>query len=122
MNYIFILKEEKTEAIQKFNKIKKWFISNLSVKIDPIFVYENEIDITAPYFLNFYMISPNVFPMLNSCILHHTLKQKNVICDDNNHPIIYLELKEKIKIENEEKFLSFDQFYLSIQLLLSITF
>ena len=119
MNYICILKEEKTEAIQKFNKIKKWFISNLSVKINPFFVYENEIDITAPYFFNFYMISPNVFPMLNSCILHHTLKQKNVICDDNNQPIIYLELKEKIKIEieNEQKYISFDQFYSSIQIL-----
>jgi hypothetical protein len=96
---------------------KKWFISNLSVKINPFFVYENEIDITAPYFFNFYMISPNVFPMLNSCILHHTLKQKNVICDDNNHPIIYLELKEKIKIENEQKYISFDEFYSSIQIL-----
>ena len=29
MNYIFIMEEEKTENIKKFNKIKKWFISNL---------------------------------------------------------------------------------------------
>lgn len=117
MNYIFVLKEEKTEAIQKFNKIKKWFISNLYVKIDPVFVFENEIDVTAPYFHSFYMIAPNVFPMLNSCILHHTLKQKNVICDDKSHPIIYLELKEKIKLENEQKYISFDNFYLSMQIL-----
>ena len=53
MNYIFILKEEKTEAIQKFNKIKKWFISNSYVKIYPFFVYENEIDITPHIFLIF---------------------------------------------------------------------
>jgi len=117
MNYIFIMKEEKTEDIKKFNKIKKWFISNFYVKIKAFFVYENEIDLTAPYFSNFYMISPNVFPLLNSCILHHTLKQKNVICDDNNHSIIYLEFKEKIKIENKQKYISFNQFYSSIQIL-----
>jgi hypothetical protein len=109
------MEEEKTENIKKFNKIKKWFISNLYIKINSFFVYKNEIDITAPYFSNFFMISSNVFPMLNSCILHHTLKQKNVICDDNNHPIIYLELKEKI--ENEQKYISFDNFYSSIQIL-----
>ena len=117
MNYIFVLKEEKTESIKKFNKIKKWFISNSYVKIEKqsFFVYENNIDISAPYFTNFCMIAPNVFPMLNSCILHYTLKQKNVICDDVAQPIIYLELKESIKIENTEKNISFDQFYSSIQ-------
>ena len=91
MNYIFVLKEEKTESIKKFNKIKKWFISNSYAKIEnkSFFIYENNIDISAPYFTNFCMIAPNVFPMLNSCILHHTLKHKNVICDDVAHPIIY---------------------------------
>ena len=63
MNYIFILKEEKTEIIKKFNKIKKWFIENHYSKINPIYFYENKIDISEPYFHNFYMISPNVFPM-----------------------------------------------------------
>ena len=117
MNYIFVLKEEKTEFIKKFNNLKKWFISNSYVKIENrcFFIYENNIDISAPYFLNFYMIAPNVFPMLNSCILHHTLKQKNVICDDMPQPIIYLELKEPIKIENTEKKISFDQFYSLLQ-------
>ena len=45
MNYIFILKEEKTETIQKFNKIKKWFISNIYSNImdKTIYVYENKI-------------------------------------------------------------------------------
>jgi hypothetical protein len=119
MNYIFVLKEEKTEDIQKFNKIKKWFISNLSVSIlsKSVFVYENQIDVTAPYFHNFYMISPNIFPLLNSCTLHHTLKQKNVICHDNSHSIIYLELKEKIKLDNEQKYILFDKLYLSLQIL-----
>jgi hypothetical protein len=117
MNYIFVLKEEKTESIKKFNKIKKWFISNSYIKIEnqSFFIYENNIDILAPYFLNFYMIAPNVFPMLNSCILHHTLKQKNVICDDVAQPIIFLDLKEPIKIDNIEKNISFDLFYSSIQ-------
>ena len=45
MNHIFVLKEEKTEDIQKFNKIKKWFISNFYIKLNAIFIYENEIDI-----------------------------------------------------------------------------
>ena len=117
MNYVFILKEEKTEAIQKFNKIKKWFISNFYVKINPIFVYENNIDISAPYFLHFYMIAPNVFPMLNSCILSNTLKQKNVICEDHIHTIIYLQMKDIVQIDPENKKISFDQFYSSIKIL-----
>ena len=117
MNYIFVLKEEKTESIQKFNKIKKWFISNLYFKIDPVFVYENQIDIAAPYFNNFYMIAPNVFPMLNSCILNSILKQKNVICEDHIHTIIYMKLKKKIKLENNQKYISFDQFYSLIKII-----
>ena len=117
MNYIFILKEEKTEVIQKFNKIKKWFISNFYAKINPIFVYENNIDISAPYFLHFYMIAPNVFPMLNSCLLSNTLKQKNVICEDHIHTIIYLQMKDIVKIDTENKKISFNQFYSSIKIL-----
>ena len=117
MNYIFILKEEKTEIIQKFNKIKKWFIDNFYVKIKPIYVYENKIDISAPYFLNFYMIAPNVFPMLHSCFLGNTLKQKNVICEDHIHTIIYLQMKDIMQIESEDKKISFDQFYSSIKIL-----
>lgn len=112
MNYIVILKEEISEDIKKFNKIKRWFIDNFYVKIKPIYFYENEIDYCSINFLNFIMISPNVFPMLNSCILHTTLKQKNVICDESRHSIIYLELKESI---NKKK--SFLQFYESIQIL-----
>ena len=110
MNYLVILKEEISEDIKKFNKIKKWFIDNFYVKIKPIYFYENEIDYCSANFLNFIMISPNVFPMLNSCILHTTLKQKNVICDESRHSIIYLELKEPV---NKKK--SFLQFYESIQ-------
>jgi hypothetical protein len=110
MNYLVILKEEISEDIKKFNKIKKWFIDNFYVKIKPIYFYENEIDYCSTNFLNFIMISPNVFPMLNSCILHTTLKQKNVICDESRHSIIYLELKEPINIKK-----SFLQFYESIQ-------
>ena len=117
MNYIFILKEEKTESIEKFNKIKKWFISNLYLKINPIFIFENEIDVKAPYFHNFLMISPNVFPMLNSCVLHHTLKQKNVICEDHIHTIISLEFENGIEEETKNKKISFKDFYSSIQIL-----
>lgn len=110
MNYIVILKEEISEDIKKFNKIKKWFIDNSYIKIKPIYFYENEIDYCSVNFLNFYIISPNVFPMLNSCVLHTTLKQKNVICDESRHRIIYLELKEPIN-----KKISFVKFYELIQ-------
>jgi len=115
MNHIFVLKEEKTETIKKFNKIKKWFISNFYIKLNAIFIYENEIDITAPYFLNFYMIAPNVFPMLNSCLLKNILKQKNTICENHIHTIIYLEFKQPI--ENENNKISFEQFYSYIKIL-----
>jgi hypothetical protein len=113
MNYIFILKEEKTETIRKFNKIKKWFISNFYSNImnKTIYVYENQIDVSAPYFLNFYMIAPNVFPMLNTCLLENALKQKNSICGDNIHTIIYLQLKDPIKIGNENTIIDFTKLY-----------
>ena len=73
MDYVFVLKEEKTTIIKKFNNLKKWFISNSYSKFENkiFYVYENEIDTTASYFLNFYLISPNVFPMLNSYFLHN---------------------------------------------------
>ena len=115
MNHIFVLKEEKTETIRKFNKIKKWFISNFYSNIEDkiLYVYENKINISAPYFLNFYMIAPNVFPMLNSCLLENALKQKNSICEDHINTIINLQLKNPIKIENENEntIINFTQLY-----------
>ena len=88
MNYIFILKEEKTETIKKFNKIRKWFIENHYSKISPIYFYENQIDISEPCFHNFYMFSPNVFPMLNSFIPHKVIQNKKCICINNENSII----------------------------------
>jgi hypothetical protein len=117
MNYIFVLKEEKTEIIKKFNKIKKWFIENHYSKINPIYFYENVIDISEPYFYNFYMISPNVFPMLNSLILNNIFKNDYCICNNQEHSIIYLELKEKIKLHNDNKFISFNKFVSIIKIL-----
>jgi hypothetical protein len=117
MNYIVILKEEKTEIIKKFNKIKKWFIENHYSKINPIYFYENKIDISEPYFHNFYMISPNVYPMLNSLSLQRLFKNNNCICINNEHSIINLELKEKIKLPNDNKFISFNKFYSIIKIL-----
>jgi hypothetical protein len=117
MNYIFVLKEEKTEIIKKFNKIKKWFIENHYSKINPIYFYENVIDISEPYFNNFYMISPNVFPMLNSLILNNIFKNEYCICNNQEHSIIYLELKEKIKLHNDNKFISFNKFVSIIKIL-----
>ena len=117
MNYIFILKEEKTEIIKKFNKIKKWFIENHYSKINPIYFYENKIDISEPYFHNFYMISPNVFPMLNSFNLQKLFENNNCICINNEHSIINLELKEKIKLLNDNKYISFNKFYSIIKIL-----
>ena len=63
------------------------------------------------------MIAPNVFPMLHSCFLGNTLKQKNVICEDHIHTIIYLQMKDIMQIESEDKKISFDQFYSSIKIL-----
>jgi hypothetical protein len=120
MNYIFILKEEKTDIIKKFNKIKKWFIENLYSKINPIYFYENQIDISEPYFYNFYMISPNVFPMLNSFIPHKLFQNKKCICNNKEHSIFYLELKEKIKLNNDNKFISFNKFFSIIKILPNI--
>jgi hypothetical protein len=124
MNYIFILKEEKTETIHKFNKIKKWFISNLYSNIGDkiLYIYENDIDMSASYFLHFYMIAPNVFPMLNSCLLENALKQKNSICEDHIHTIIYLQIKELIKIENENTTINFIDFYKILKFLPSRTY
>jgi hypothetical protein len=120
MNYIFILKEEKTDIIKKFNKIKKWFIENLYSKINPIYFYENQIDISEPYFHNFYMISPNVFPMLNSFIPHKLFQNKKCICNKKEHSIIYLEFKEKIMLNNDNKFISFNKFFSIIKILPNI--
>jgi len=120
MNYIFILKEEKTDIIKKFNKIKKWFIENLYSKINPIYFYENQIDISEPYFHNFYMISPNVFPMLNSFIPHKLFQNIKCICNKKEHSIIYLEFKEKIMLNNDNKFISFNKFFSIIKILPNI--
>ena len=111
MNYIFLLKEEKTDNIKKFNKIKKWFITNYYQKINAIYVYENHIDMSAPYLLNFYMISPNVFPMLNSCLLSNTLKQKNSICGNKIHTIFNVEFKELLKLDGENKIITYNNLY-----------
>lgn len=117
MNYIFILKEEKTEAIKKFNKLKKWFIENHYYKIRPIYFYENSIDISEPSLSNFYMISPNVFPMLNSFIPHNSIKNKNYIINENEYSIIHLDLKEKIKLANDNKIISFNKLFSIIKIL-----
>jgi hypothetical protein len=111
MDYVFVLKEEKTILIKKFNNLKKWFISNYYTKFENkiFYVYENEIDITASYFLNFFLISPNVFPLLNSHSLHNTLKQKNIICENGNYTIFSIQLKSHI--ENENKYISYTNFY-----------
>ena len=111
MNYIFVLKKEKNEMITKFNKIKKWFISNIFYKINAIYVYDNEIDISAPYFNSFYMISPNIFPMLNSCSLDNVFKIKNSICDDIIYPIICLELNKSIEIRGNNTKISLKKLY-----------
>jgi hypothetical protein len=122
MNYIFILKEEKTDVIKKFNKIKKWFIQNHYSKINPIYFYENMIDISQSYFSNFFMISPNVFPMLNSFILHNKLKTKNSIYINNENSIIYIDFKENIKLANNNKIISFNKLFSVIKMLPNIPY
>ena len=116
MNYIFILKEEKTDLIKKFNNLKKWFIQNHYSKINPIYFYENLIDISESYFSNFFMFSPNVFPMLNSFALNK-LNNKNCIFCNNEHSIIYLDFKEKIKLANDNKIISFNKLFSVIKIL-----
>ena len=121
MNYVVILKEEKTDIIKKFNKIKKWFIENHYSRINPIYFYENRIDISEPYFSNFYMISPNVFPMLNSFALPNKLNNKNYIYSTYEHSIVYLDFKEKIKLANDNKIISFNKLFSIIKILPNIT-
>ena len=120
MNFIFILKEEKTDLIKKFNKIKKWFIDNHYSRINPIYFYENRIDVSQSYFSNFYMISPNVFPMLNSFALPNKLNNKNYIYSTYEHSIVYLDFKEKIKLANDNKIISFNKLFSIIKILPNI--
>lgn len=115
MNFIFILKEEKTDIIKKFNKIKKWFIENHYSRINPIYLYENNIDISQPYFYNFYMISPNVFPMLNSFALPTKIINKNYIYNIEQHCIMHLDFKEKLA--NENKIICFNKLFSIIKIL-----
>jgi len=121
MNYIFILKEEKNDLIMKFNKIKKWFIENHYSRLQPIYFFENSIDISDSSFSNFYLISPNVFPMLHSFILYNLLNNQNFILNENENSIIHLDLKEKIKLENENKIISFNKLFPVIKLLPKIS-
>jgi hypothetical protein len=97
MNYIFILKKEKNDIITKFNEIKKWFIKNFYLKINATYIYDDEIDISNINFKNIYIISPNIFPMLNSVCLDDIFKIGNSICNDCIYPIICLELNESFK-------------------------
>lgn len=120
MNYIFILKEEKTDIIKKFNKIKRWFIENHYSKINPIYFYENTINISEPYLSNFYMISPNVFPMLNSFSLNNKFKIKNSIYINNDNSIIYIDFKENIKLANDSKIISFNKLFSVLKILPNI--
>jgi hypothetical protein len=103
MNYIFILKKETNDIIRKFNKIKKWFIANSYLKINAIYIYDDDIDISDPNLKNLYIISPNIFPMLNSVCLHDIFKIKNSICFECKYPIISIELNESIKIIGKKK-------------------
>lgn len=121
MNYIFILKEEKTDFIKKFNKIKKWFIENHYSKFNAIYLYENLIDISESYFSNFYIISANVFPMLNSFVLHNLIKNKNCFFNQNENSIIHLDFKEKIKLENNNTIISFNKLLKIIKILPEIS-
>lgn len=120
MNYIFILKEEKTDIIKKFNKIKRWFIENHYSKINPIYFYENTINISEPYLSNFYMISPNVFPMLNSFSLNNKFKIKNSIYINDDNSIIYINFKENIKLANDSKIISFNKLFSVLKILPNI--
>jgi hypothetical protein len=118
MNFIFILKEEKTDIIKKFNKIKKWFIENHYSRINPIYLYDNNIDISQSYFYNFYIISPNVFPMLNSFSIPAKIINKNHIYSTFEHSIMHLDFKEKLA--NENKIICFNKLFSIIKILPSI--
>jgi hypothetical protein len=102
MNYIFILKKETNDIIRKFNKIKKWFITNSYLKINATYIYDDEIDISNYKLKNLYIISPNIFPMLNSVSLGSIFKKNNSVCFESKYPIIYLELNDSIKITSKK--------------------
>jgi len=105
MNYIVILKEEKTDIIKKFNEIKKWFILNFYMNIKVKFFYEDKINLAEFIDNSFYIISPNVFPLLNSNHLEDTLTYKNCFSEINDNIIAYIYCKEPLsKINNIVKF------------------
>jgi hypothetical protein len=110
MNYLFILKKEKNDIIKKYNNIKKWFINNSYLKMNATYIYDDEINISNNNLKNLYIISPNIFPMLNSIRLDDIFKIKNSICDDCEYPIICLELNESIKLNSNKK-ISLEKLY-----------
>jgi len=95
MEYLCILKEESNNNIKKFNEIKQWFFQQITdKKIN--YCFENDINFNKITSNNFFIITPNVIPLLVSkplekfSILNQSFisqKEKNVvsfICKTNN--------------------------------------
>jgi len=99
MEYIIILKNETNESIKKFNEIKKWFCNNLSIKKK--YFYEDNINLTK----NNFLISPNVFPLLNSLPLESIPGSENNFIINNSENYI-----GNIQLENNYKKIKFNDF------------
>ncbi len=111
MEHISLLKDEKDNIYCKFNKIKKWLLSNIYINV--IYIYENEVDVKYYYKQNNILISQNVFPFLYSTSIESEIDtKKDFLIESNNHYIAYLlknENVQKIKQKYHHKLHHFDE-------------
>jgi len=98
MEYYIILKEEKNWIFNRFNEIKKWFIKNINKKAS--FFYENDVNPNSTI-NDFYIVSPNVFPLLFSLPLEEILIYKSsFLIEIENNQIAYIVSQKKRLILN----------------------
>lgn len=103
MEYLVILKKETDSNIKKFNEIKKWFFKNFSKKNKYIFCYENKVNLSVITNLNFFVIGPNTFPLLNT-IPFQSYNRNFLLGNSKNNSIAYITLKTPlIDKENDLK-------------------
>lgn len=95
MEYLVILKRETDDNIRKFNEIKKWFFQNFSKKNTYKFCYENKVNLNLIQTLNFFVIGPNTFPLLNT-IPFQSSNRNFLLGNSKNNSIAYITLKEPL--------------------------
>ena len=109
MEYLILLKKEVNTHIKKFNEMKKWFIHNLHIK--PYFKYEDDISIYDITGNSFYIVSPNVIPLLNSVPMERIFQyQSNYVINSANNHIAYINLSESMKNKNKLDGITYSDF------------